>query len=262
MSIPFQAVSTGVTVAIGLLLWSLEGVIPFFRGRMSRGSHAAINLSLAACSLLVILPVDMATVASLETIGHRFTGIGGLLPKGAPRSLPILLLLDLWLYLWHRLNHEAPLFWRFHSVHHSDGQLDITSAWRFHPGEILFSGLFRLPILILIGAGAMDLLLYNLLMTPVIQFHHSNIRFGAEADRLLRLLIPTPLLHRIHHSPARIEHDSNYGAMLSIWDRLFGTLTVKNPTSSPPYGLDGERDPEQQHLWPLMKRPFSGTLAS
>jgi sterol desaturase/sphingolipid hydroxylase (fatty acid hydroxylase superfamily) len=249
-----------MVLATGILLWLLEGIAPFFVAGMPRNSHARINISLAVCSLFFILPADVATMVALDAAGPHFTGLAGLLPHGAPRSVFVLLLLDFWMYVWHRINHNVPFFWRFHSIHHNDGQLDVTSSWRFHPGEILFSGLLRLPFLILIGAGADDLLLYTLLMTPVIQFHHSNIRIDAMQDRLLRLIIPTPLLHRIHHSTVRSEHDSNYGAMLSLWDRLFGTLTVKSVSSSTPVGLEGQGDAESQRLLSLLKRPFSGTL--
>ncbi len=256
MTLPLHAATSGVIAVSGLLLWLAEGVIPFFQERISRRSHAFANLGLGAINLIIILPSGIATAAILESATTRYHGIVAFIPGTFPRSLFILLLLDLWMYLWHRLNHEFPLLWRFHSVHHSDWQLDVTSSWRFHPGEILLSELLRLPFLVLFGAGVQDLLLYNLLMTPVIQLHHSNIRFPEPLDRLLRLFVPTPLLHRIHHSPLRSEHDANYGAMLSLWDRLFGTLTVKPVTPETPVGLDGEDSPARQRMAALIKSPF------
>jgi sterol desaturase/sphingolipid hydroxylase (fatty acid hydroxylase superfamily) len=256
MTFPFQSAATGMTACAGILLWISEGILPFFQGRRSRGSHAALNLGMAAVNLTIILPAGIATTSIIDGLHPVYAGIGALRLGPLTESLIVLLLLDLWMYLWHRINHELPFLWRFHAVHHSDGQLDVTSAWRFHPGEILFSELLRVPFLILVGASAWEILLYNLLMTPVIQFHHSNIRVNGTLDRLLRTVIPTPLLHRIHHSTRRSEHDSNYGAMLSIWDRLFGTLIIRPVAPSTPIGLEGESTPERQNLATLMKRPF------
>ena len=256
MPLPLQSTSALVTAGTGILLWIAEGVLPFFRGRVARAAHAAGNLGIAATNLIIILPSGIATSAILQRTGSLYSGLHGTGLGTMNESIIIILLLDLWMYLWHRLNHEAPLFWRFHSVHHSDCQLDVTSAWRFHPGEILFSELFRLPFLVLIGAGTTELLLYNLLMTPVIEFHHSNIRVPELMDRTLRAIIPTPLLHRIHHSPLRREHDTNFGAMLSLWDRLFGTLLVKPLFPTTPIGLEGESAPEMQRFGSLLKKPF------
>jgi sterol desaturase/sphingolipid hydroxylase (fatty acid hydroxylase superfamily) len=256
MTLPLHAATTGVIAGSGLLLWLAEGGIPFFRERISRSSHAAANLGLGALNLIVLLPSGIATAAILGSSGAYFKGVASFVTGTIPRSLFILLMLDLWMYLWHRLNHEFPLLWRLHSVHHSDWQLDVTSSWRFHPGEILLSELFRLPFLVLLGVGVQDLILYNLLMTPVIQLHHSNIRLPEPLDRLLRIIIPTPLLHRIHHSPSRTEHNANYGAMLSLWDRLSGTLTVRPVTPASPVGLEGENSPTRQRISSLITSPL------
>jgi len=256
MPSPLQPSATGLIASTALLLWIAEGIMPFFGGRKGRGRHASVNLGLAATNLLLILPADFATVAILEQSRPLFPGLRMFFPAGLAQTAAILLLLDLWMYLWHRMNHELPLLWRFHAVHHSDNRLDVTSAWRFHPAEIALSGLIRLPVLLLIGAEARDLVLYTLLMTPVIEFHHSNVRIPDAADRMLRLALPTPLLHRIHHSTHRAEHDSNYGAMLSVWDRLFGTLLVIGVDDSKALGLPGESLPERQRLPYLFTRPF------
>ncbi|NTU93408.1 MAG: sterol desaturase family protein [Chlorobiaceae bacterium] len=257
MTFPLQYTATALAAGAGLLLWIVEGAMPFFRDRTSRGRHAVLNLGLAATNLLIILPIDLVTVLILGNMKPVIPSLSSLVPGGLTRTLAILLLLDLWMYLWHRLNHETPLLWRFHSVHHSDPQLDVTSAWRFHPGEIALSGVLRLPVLLLIGAGPEELVLYNLLMTPVIEFHHSNVRLPEATDRLLRTLLPTPLMHRIHHSILRNEHDSNYGALLSVWDRLFGTLHLAGVEPSKPLGLNGESGFERQRLGALLSKPFS-----
>lgn len=258
MTLPLQSTATMMAVGTGALLWIAEGILPFFRVRSSRGRHAFVNLGLAATNLLIILPADIATAAILEQTGATFSGLRGYLPDGAPGTIAILLLLDLWLYLWHRMNHEIPMFWRFHAVHHSDAELDVTSAWRFHPGEILLSELLRLPFLVLTGAGIRELIIYNLLMNPVIQFHHSNVRLPERYDRILRTVIPTPLLHRLHHSTIRSEHDNNYGALLSIWDRLLGTLLIGPVEPTKALGLEGTSGPDWQKWSNLIQKPFRG----
>ena len=122
--------------------------------------------------------------------------------------------------------------------------------------EILISELLRLQLFMLMGAGIEHLLLYSLLMTPVIEFHHSNITIPPALDRLARLIIPSPMMHRLHHSTLKSEHNTNYGSMLSVWDRLFGTFLIKDNLDDLHLGLDHESDPNKQQLIPLLLRPF------
>ncbi len=251
-----QALSYITTAAGGLLLWLLEGVVPFFRGRQSRGKHAGINLSIAGINLLILLPAGVVMAFVLQQSKTVWAGVRALELPSILETILIILLIDLWMYVWHRLNHEIDFLWRFHSVHHSDPSLDVTTAWRFHYVEIIFSELLRLPVFILIGANIQDLLLYSMLMTPVIEFHHSNVNISSAADRLLRTVIPSPLMHRIHHSVIRSEHDSNYGSMLSLWDRFFGSFKLKKDIQTMTLGLQNESSPEQQRVGKLLTRPF------
>ena len=251
-----QALSYIITFTAALLLWLLEGVLPFFRDRKQRGKHAAVNLSLAGVNLLILLPTGILMAFALEQSKAAWPGVKSLEIPFVLQTVLIILLIDLWMYVWHRLNHEVGFLWRFHSVHHSDPSLDVTTAWRFHYVEIVFSELLRFPVFILIGANIHDILLYSLLMTPVIEFHHSNVSIPSFADRFLRVIIPTPLMHRVHHSVIRSEHDSNYGSMLSLWDRLFGSFRLKQNIKNMAIGLSNESSPEQQRPLALLMRPF------
>ena len=251
-----QTLSYVTTVAGGLALWFLEGVVPFFVGRKSRGKHASVNLSIAAINLLILLPAGVLMALVLEQSKALWSGVRALELPFLLETILIILLIDLWMYVWHRLNHQTDFLWRFHSIHHSDPALDVTTAWRFHYVEIVLSELLRFPVFILIGAEIQDLLLYSMVMTLVIEFHHSNVSIPSSADRLLRAIIPTPLMHRIHHSVVRSEHDSNYGSMLSFWDRLFGSFRLKKDIKTMAIGLNNESAPEQQHLSALLTRPF------
>ncbi len=256
-SIPdLRLCSYGTTIAAGVLLWILEGFNPFFSTEKRRGAHAKLNLSLAALNLLVLLPSGILMAFMLEWSKNAWPGIRMLALPPALEAILLILCIDLWMYLWHRLNHETPFLWRFHSVHHSDSTLDVTTSWRFHSMEILISELLRIPLFMLMGAGIEHLLLYSLLMTPVIEFHHSNIAIAPALDRLARLIIPSPMMHRLHHSRERSERNSNYGSMLSLWDRLFGSFMMKENLDDLRIGLDRESDPDKQQLFALLQRPF------
>ncbi len=256
-SIPdLRIFSYGTTIAAGVLLWIIEGLNPCFSRQKRRALHAKLNLSMAVLNLLILLPSGILMAFMLEWSKNAWPGIGMLALPPALEAIVIILLIDLWMYVWHRLNHETAFLWRFHSVHHSDASLDVTTSWRFHFLEILFSELLRLPLFMLMGAGIEHLLLYSLFMTPVIEFHHSNISISPALDRLARLIIPSPMMHRLHHSRLRSEHDTNYGSMLSIWDRLFGTFLMRDNLDDLRLGLDLESDTDKQRLVALLKRPF------
>ena len=256
-SIPdLRIFSYGTTITGGVMLWIIEGLNPYFSRQMPRGLHAKLNLSMAGLNLLILLPSGILMAFMLDWSRNIWTGIGMLALHPVVEALVIVLLIDLWMYVWHRMNHEIALLWRFHSVHHSDSTLDVTTSWRFHYMEILFSELLRFPLFMLIGAGIEHLLLYSLLMTPVIEFQHSNISIPPLMDRLARLIIPSPMMHRLHHSRLRSEHDTNYGSMFSVWDRLFGSLLVKENLDDLRLGLDHESDSDQQRLFALLLRPF------
>jgi sterol desaturase/sphingolipid hydroxylase (fatty acid hydroxylase superfamily) len=132
-----------------------------------------------------------------------------------------LILLDLFMYWWHRANHIIPFLWQFHIYHHKDTKLNVTSALRFHVAEIIFSYAFKLPVLTLLGINADTVILYGIILFFVITLHHSNIRIGKITDRIVRILIVSPRMHRIHHSVIRHETNSNYSSVLPYWDMLF-----------------------------------------
>jgi sterol desaturase/sphingolipid hydroxylase (fatty acid hydroxylase superfamily) len=256
MIISLQTLSFGTTLTAGLILWLAEGIIPFFVRKGTRGKHASVNLGIAAINLMILLPSGILTAWCLSQAAEHWQGIS--LP-GIPAALHtvlILILIDLWMYFWHRINHENLFLWRFHSVHHSDPSLDVTSAWRFHFMEIMISEALRLSWLMLIGATIQEILFYSILMTPVIEFHHSNLKIPDHVDRILRTVITTPKMHRIHHSVLRTEHDSNYGSLLSLWDRLFGSFKNIAVDQNMQTGLAAESAPEQQTIEALLTRPF------
>ena len=146
------------------------------------------------------------------------------------------LLLDLVMYGWHVLSHHCDWLWIFHRVHHSDRSMNVTTALRYHPGELVLEALLRAVFIIVVGVDTETVLACQGVMSLFILFHHSNI--GLPGERWLSLVFIVPGIHRLHHSVIRAEHDSNYGAVLSIWDRMFGSLRLTEPKALGLYGVD------------------------
>lgn len=173
---------------------------------------------------------------------------------GLPAALLVqLLILDIWTYGMHRAYHELPFLWRFHAPHHLDDHLDASSAFRFHIGEILISAAMRLIPAFLFGIDAATLLLFEAILTANAVFHHSNIRLPARFERWLSLLIVTPSIHWMHHHKKRADTDSNYTAILSVWDRVFGSRNPKPRRIGMAIGVEGEHD---RSFGKLLAYPF------
>jgi sterol desaturase/sphingolipid hydroxylase (fatty acid hydroxylase superfamily) len=149
-------------------------------------------------------------------------------------GLLAILLLDLAIWCQHLITHRVPLLWRFHRVHHADRDMDVTTAIRFHPVEIAASMLLKIGLVYALGAPALAVLIFEVLLNGTSLFNHANVALPPALDRWLRLILVTPDMHRVHHSADRREHDSNFGFALSVWDRLFRTYRAQ-----PALGHDG-----------------------
>jgi len=140
--------------------------------------------------------------------------------------LIVFLALDFAIWFQHLITHKIPLLWRIHRVHHADRDMDVTTAIRFHPVEIALSMLFKIGLVYALGAPAVAVFAFEVVLNGTAMFNHGNLRLPRAVDRVLRLVIVTPDMHRVHHSTVRAEHDTNYGFNLAIWDRIFGTYTA------------------------------------
>jgi sterol desaturase/sphingolipid hydroxylase (fatty acid hydroxylase superfamily) len=167
-----------------------------------------------------------------------------------------LLLLDLWTYAWHRANHEWSPLWRFHRVHHLDQFLDATSAVRFHPGEVLISALARTPLIALADISILSIAVFDGLVLLGAMFHHSNVRLPRRLEAALRLVVVTPSHHWVHHHTPRSDTNSNYGTILTVWDRLFGSWSRTRRTPDMPVGAGDAHDAP---LPALFAAPFGKT---
>jgi sterol desaturase/sphingolipid hydroxylase (fatty acid hydroxylase superfamily) len=244
-------------ISLGLVFW-LERVFPLFQGRKRRFRHALPNLGIGVLNGLVI-SLGFAAV-TLKVIEMAENHSWGLLRQihGSPLAEGIIafILFDLWMYLWHRANHQIPFLWRFHRMHHSDLEVDSTSALRFHAGEIILSSLLRLIVIPLIGMQFIHLLIYEICLQPIIIFHHSNVALPEKIDRIFRAVIVTPNMHRVHHSQIRDETDSNYSSIFSFWDRFIKSFRKRKDTRTLVYGLPYLHEMQWQSFWGMLRTPF------
>ena len=141
--------------------------------------------------------------------------------------LATILIFDFAIWLQHLVTHKVPILWRIHRVHHADRDIDVTTAIRFHPVEIVLSMLLKIGLVYSLGPPALGIILFEIVLNGTAMFNHANIRLPLALDAVLRRLLVTPDMHRVHHSCLRGEHDSNYGFALSIWDRIFGTYVAQ-----------------------------------
>lgn len=243
------AVRLPIAIAVLGLLALWESLHPFFplfgeaHATRERVEHGARNVALGVLNGLVVrfgfLGAWTAVATWSET--HAF-GVRAWM--GGPAWLQwvvVLLLLDAWTYAWHRLNHTVPVLWRFHRLHHSDTQMDVTTANRFHLGEIVLSSIVRIPLLALLGASVLQLAVYETILFALVQFHHANIALPEPVDRVLRACIVTPHLHKVHHSVVRAEQNANFSSVLTWWDRAARTLRLSTNLSQVVFGVDEHR---------------------
>ena len=178
-------------------------------------------------------------------------------PAGLEFAFTIIVL-DLAIYWQHRLMHVFPWLWRLHRLHHTDLNFELTLALRFHPFEILFSLFYKGLVIAALGASPLAVLSYEILLAVFALFSHADIRIAERWDQRLRKVVITPDWHRVHHSVHRNETDSNYGNLLSIWDRLFRSVNEqpRDGHLAMQIGLGEFRDVESQHLPDMLLQPF------
>lgn len=251
-------------VLILLFLWeSFHPFYEYFTGKgKDRGKHVFRNLVMGSLNavLSAVIFAGLWLAAAVWADENRFGLMHWLqdawnLP-GWAHAMGAVLLFDAWMYTWHRINHEVFFFWRFHRVHHSDNKMDVTTASRFHFGEIFFSGIFRIIIIALFGIYFWELVFYEIVMFTVVQFHHANIGLSHKVDRIMRAVIVTPNMHRVHHSRWRTETDSNYSSLFSFWDRIAKTFRLREKPEEIELGLDEYDDEKDQTVGGMLKMPL------
>ena len=244
-------------IALCGLLWSLESIVPLYRYQNSRVRHALPNVALTVILLLTNLSLSFSSAYLAAFTVRHGVGLFSLFGLSAwTQAVFGVAALDLFAYFAHVLLHKSWLGWQFHRVHHSENAVDVTTAFRQHPGETVWRMLWQLAAVFEFGIPLWIVIIYLILSALNAQMEHANIRLKVSVDRFLRLAIVTPHMHKAHHSRDQTETDSNYSNIFSFWDRLFGTYTAEIDFRKLRYGLDGFDAKERQTLRGLLKMPF------
>ena len=214
-------------------------------------------------ALLVRLLLPAGAVGAAWWAGEHSFGLFNWLQWHDGISMIIaVIVLDLAVYGQHVLFHAVPLLWRLHMVHHADREIDVSTGLRFHPVEIILSMLIKISIVVLLGVPVLAVVIFEMILNAMAMFNHANVRLPIKFDRLLRFLVITPDVHRIHHSIIKRETNSNYGFNLSLWDRLFGTYRAQPQLGHDDMviGLEHLQDAPTHHLGFMLRLPFSGNI--
>ncbi len=250
----------GAFFGILAIMVTWEFMAPRLKLALPRARRWPANLGIVVLNtvlvrlLFPVLPVGVALWAAED-------GWGLFNIAAAPQWLAVIgsvLILDCAIYAQHVVFHKVPMLWRLHRMHHADTGYDVTTGARFHPIEILMSIVIKMVVVAAIGAPAVAVIIFEVLLNGTAMFNHGNVRLPLPLDRVLRLFVVTPDMHRVHHSSVRAETDSNYGFNLPWWDRLFGTY-IDQPEAGHDgmqIGLTSFRDPVEQRLDKMLGQPF------
>jgi sterol desaturase/sphingolipid hydroxylase (fatty acid hydroxylase superfamily) len=243
----------GLIAAVLISLFVAERLWPATRNAL--GTPRLIkNFALAALNVvaspLIVIPLTALIASQAPHWRPDFW-------TGWPALIVDLLILDLWIYLWHRINHVLPILWRFHQVHHLDETLDTSSGLRFHIGEVILSSFVRAAVIFVLAIPLQTVIIFETMIAVAALFHHSNLSLPTFIERPLSKLIVTPSLHWIHHHAIRSDTDSNYSTVLSFWDVLFRTRSKTQRTPQLPMGVEHMPD---RNLLPLLMAPFTRKL--
>lgn len=250
----------GAFLCLFLALATLESWFPRRIRLVTRRQRWPSNLGVAVVNQVVVrLILPASAIALAIVVQQNGWGLLGLVAM-APwfEMLLAVLALDLTIYWQHRAFHAVPLLWRFHCMHHADTEFDVTTGIRFHPLSIVPSAFIKLGAVLLIGPAPVAVLIFEVLLNATSLFNHSNLRLPPWVDRFLRLLVVTPDMHRVHHSAAVNETNSNFGFNLPLWDRLFGSYRAQPAKGHRDMviGLERFREPQEQRLDRMLLQPF------
>lgn len=242
------------------LMAALEAWLPRRARRLPRLRRWPSNLGIVVVDT-VLVRVLFPTAAVGVALAVEAQGAGLLHWLALPFWLSVLLavvLLDLAIYLQHVLFHAVPALWRVHRMHHADTDIDVTTGLRFHPVEIVLSMLIKFAAIAALGVPAVAVLLFEMLLNATSMFNHANLRLPERVDAVLRRVLVTPDMHRVHHSVIERETNSNFGFNLAIWDRLFGTYRGQPEAGHDgmTIGLEQFRDPAEARLDRMLTQPF------
>ncbi len=244
--------------ALFLVLFVCERWSPLRETRRPLARRLRVNLSIAALAIgTAAALVQPAGATALQYISERQLGIVPWMNlPAAAQSVFGFLLLDLTFYYWHLANHKSPFLWRFHNIHHIDRDLDVSTAFRFHFGEVALSAAFRALQIAVIGVSPLTFALYELVFQANTLFHHSNVRLPVAGERFLNRFLVTPRMHGVHHSEIQRENNSNFSVVFPWWDWIHRTLRLNVPQSQIVIGIAGYAAANDEKLTSALMMPF------
>ncbi len=224
------------------------------------------NIGVVVVNTLILRVVFPTAAVGLALLGEE-EGFGLFNNLALPLWLAVLvsvILLDFVIYLQHVMFHAVPALWRLHRMHHADLDFDVTTGARFHPIEILLSMAIKLAVVAALGAPALAVLIFEVVLNATAMFNHGNVRIPVPVDRLLRLFVVTPDMHRVHHSIVPTETNSNFGFNLPWWDRLMGTYRAQPAAGHQAMVIGIEQFRERRDLWldRMLVQPLQGGTGS
>lgn len=227
----------------GFILAGVFGLQFFFehvfpqRKELNDWKNERFNIAIGMLNIILTLLPAFALLHWIRFVAGKKLGILNLVHASLlVQILLSIVLLDLWMYAWHQLNHKLNFLWQFHRFHHKDEKMNSTTALRFHIAELLFSYPGKALMCLIAGINFTPLVIYECLFSISVIIHHSNIRITERLDTIYRVVFVSPIMHRIHHSAKQEERDNNYGALFSFWDRLFRSWKMK-PDKGLVYGI-------------------------
>jgi sterol desaturase/sphingolipid hydroxylase (fatty acid hydroxylase superfamily) len=241
-----------------LVLLLFESRRPLRRQRESKPRRVARNLTAGGISLAVVTILQTPfLIPAARWAGERRFGLLNLTDLALPVRIALaVVLLDYTLWVWHRINHVVPFFWRFHLVHHVDRDMDASTAFRFHFGEQALSVGYRVAQIVVLGVDPVSLWIWHGLVAVSVVFHHSNARLPLALERALVKVIVTPRMHGIHHSNYRNEANGNWSSLFSAWDYLHGTVLLGVPQGAVEIGVPAYGRDEDVTLGKILLMPF------
>jgi sterol desaturase/sphingolipid hydroxylase (fatty acid hydroxylase superfamily) len=257
---PYIRLATFGGVFIVMAVW--EFIVPRRKQAIGRGWRWPNNLGIVAANTLLVRILFPTTAVGLALLAQT-RGFGLFNVIALPAWIGVVasvVILDIAIYLQHVLFHAVPALWRLHRMHHADLEFDVSTGLRFHPIEILLSMLIKFAVVAALGAPALSVLIFEVLLNATSMFNHANIRIPLGIDRVLRWLVVTPDMHRVHHSIQARETNSNFGFNLPWWDRLFGTYRAQPAAGheAMTIGIEQFRDPRELWLDRMLAQPFRG----
>lgn len=242
-----------------VVFWIAEGILPLFRFQYRKFQHAGLNLFFTLTTAIIGFGLAGVLLAASDFVSQNQFGLLYLIqmPLWTQIIVGVLLLDFIGAYFIHWLEHKVKWMWKFHLIHHTDTNVDVTTGLRHHPGETVFRVSFTILAVVVVGAPIGIVMLYQSLSVLFAHLTHANINVNKKLDKVLSYILVTPRMHKVHHHFKQPLTDTNYGNIFSIWDRIFGTFAYVPDTNSLHYGIDTHMDAkENNQLGNLLAIPF------